>query len=170
MSFWVLLLAGLTGCGGGGGGGGGGEPPAKAKLAWIEATPSDPRAGETMEAKLYIAPDVQGVAGLDLALSFNDQVLAVEEVTQTDAFRAGNSQVKQSTSAGQVAISMARAEGLGVAKDPPALVSVRFRVNANAQAGTAVDLKVAALDLYDYAPKKIPLEPGQIGGTAITIK
>jgi len=157
---FLVLCAGtmlLAGCGGGGGGGGGGATPGV--RAWVETEPVTP--GGTCSASLMIS-DPSGVAGLDLDLAFDPNLLSLSEVNMsaltTDFTMSYNAQID-----GSLALSMARASGLTGGAGSEALLEMEFAVDQSAQAGGSLPISVN-LAVYDEAPSRmsVQLEDGEI--------
>jgi len=159
LILFLALCAGtmlLVGCGGGGSGGGGGTPGVR---AWVETEPVTP--GGTGSASLMIS-DPSGVAGLDLDLAFDPNLLSLSEVSMTmltsDFTMAYNAQTD-----GSLTVSMARASGLTGGTGAQALLEMEFAVDQSAQPGTSIPLLVA-LGVYNEVPSplSVQVEDGEI--------
>jgi len=157
----TALLAGCGGGGGsaGGGGGDGGEEdggnggPA-ALRAWVET--EETYAGGPICAFLMVS-DPAGIAGVDLDLQFNANLLSVSAVRTTTLTRTATMAYNIQPAFGSLAVSMARATGLTGGAGSRALLEMDFVVDPSAPSGTSLPLSVA-LDVYDERPSFMSLE------------
>lgn len=150
---FILLLClaaaatATTGCSGGGGG----DAPAGLP-AWIEMDPASP--GGTVRAQLMIS-DPTAIAGLDLDLTFDANLVLATSVTKT-AVTNDFVMLYNDQPAGSLAVSMARAAGLTGGAGSQALLELELEVDPSAQPGTSIPLS-AALNIYDDQPSTIPV-------------
>ena len=158
----LILSAAATlmlGCGSGGGGGGNSAPAGP--RGWVEGDPVSP--GGTAQAWLMVS-DPTAIAGLDLDLTFDPNLLAVSSVRKT-AVTDNFVMLYNDQPAGSLAVSMARATGLTGGTGAQALLEVELVVDQSAQPGASIPLSVA-LDVYDEVPSPISV---QVGDGAITV-
>jgi hypothetical protein len=148
----------LIGCGGGGGDG---STPA-APRAWVIGDAAPP--GGTAQAWLMVS-DPTAVAGLDLDLTFDPNLLSVSSVTKaavTDNF----TMLYNDQPAGSLAVSMARATGLTGGTGTQALLGMEFVVEQSAQPGASIPLSVA-LAVYNQVPSPLSV---QVEESEITVE
>ena len=106
--------------------------------------------------------DPTAVAGLDLDLRFDPNLLSVSSVSTT-ALTNNFVMLYNDLPAGSLAVSMAHATGLTGGTGTQALLEVEFVVDQSAQPGTSVPLLVA-LAVYDQVPSPlaVQVEEGEI--------
>ena len=151
LSFILLLCLAAANATTGCGGGGVGDAPAGLP-AWIEMAPTPP--GGTVLARLMIS-DPTAIAGLDLDLTFDANLVLATSVTKT-AVTNDFVMLYNDQPAGSLAVSMARAAGLTGGAGSQALLELELEVDPAAQPGTSIPLS-AALNIYDDQPSTIPV-------------
>lgn len=141
----------ILGCGGGGGGGGSSAPAGP--RAWVEGDPVSP--GGATQVWLMVS-DPTAVAGLDLDLTFDPNLLSVSSVSTT-ALTNNFAMLHNDQPAGALAVSMARATGLTSGTGTQALLEVEFVVDQSAQPGASIPLSVA-LAVYNQVPSPLSVQ------------
>jgi hypothetical protein len=109
--------------------------------------------------------DPTAVAGLDLDLTFDPNLLSVSSVTKaavTDNF----TMLYNDQPAGSLAVSMARATGLTGGTGTQALLGMEFVVEQSAQPGASIPLSVA-LAVYNQVPSPLSV---QVEESEITVE
>jgi hypothetical protein len=126
----------------------------------LSITSAEAPAGTSVALHLSIT-DATGVAGADIVIKYDANVLTIGEIQGTE-LASGLSLIVNKDVPGEITIGMAGMPG--ISSGSGALVGIGLAVNADAQAGTETILSFGGADVYDESGAVIPvsLENGAV--------